>query len=272
MNGKFSERMGLKTPRVLAQVESMDDALRNGLWNVLYHLYFGSPDIDDDHLSKLIWWNYFKAPIDARPSEAGGYGATYDDNWKEVRAYFFNCQWFEVYDFVEFMVELDKNSVKLMQMLDSVLKKEGAGYRLIGGSFTPIVDPAEIDEVRAALANSFSESASHISSALALLADRTKPDYRNSIKESISAVEAAARIVSGKPQASLGDALKSLERSGSLHGSLKGAFSQLYGYTSDADGIRHSLMGESNITPPDARYFLIVCSAFVNLLKAKGTL
>ncbi len=45
--------------------------------------------------------------------------------------------------------------------------------------------------------------------------------------------------------------------------------SQPYGYTSQADGIWHALMGEANITQADARYFLMTCSAFVNLLKTK---
>lgn len=270
MNSRFSERMGYKAPRTLAQVESMDDHLRNGLWNVLYVKFFKNTEVDEDRLSRLIWWLYFKKPIDLRPSERAVFGASYDDNWVEVREFYFASEWYEVYDFVEFMVGIKREDSNLVEALNSVLEKEGAGYRLIKGMVTPIVDRAEVAEVDRVLTHSFSEPAAHISSALALMSDRTRPDYRNSIKESISAVEAVARIVSGKSGATLGDALKSLERSGDLHVALKGAFSQLYGYTNDADGIRHSLMGESSITLADARYFLIVCSAFVNLLKEKG--
>ena len=43
-------------------------------------------------------------------------------------------------------------------------------------------------------------------------------DYRNSIKESISAVEAMARLVAENPKATLADALKAIERRGALHG------------------------------------------------------
>jgi hypothetical protein len=101
------------------------------------------------------------------------------------------------------------------------------------------------------------------------LSSKVNPDYRNSIKESISAVEAMARVVTGDQKATLGDALKTLETRGALHPAMKEAFSKMYGYTSNAEGIRHALVSESNVTQADARYFLVVCSAFVNLLKAQ---
>ncbi len=46
-------------------------------------------------------------------------------------------------------------------------------------------------------------------------------------------------------------------------------FGTLYGYTSDADGIRHALMDLPTLTFDDAKFFLVVCSAFVNFAQAK---
>ncbi|WP_045761641.1 AbiJ-NTD4 domain-containing protein [Xanthomonas albilineans] len=276
MDRTFSERMGFKATRTVAQVGKMDDALRNGLWNVLYTNFFNNNHYEShEYVSRLIWQLYFKRPIDSRPSESAMFNGEYRADLDEVRAHFFGCEWNKVYDFVEFMIglssrlDLIKDPSRFIKMLRYVLETECSGYRLLNGIFVPIVDPHELDEVNKALSDSFSESQEHIASALQLMTDRNNPDYRNSIKESISAVEAAARIVSGEPNATLGKALKHLERSGALHAALSGAFSQLYGYTSEADGIRHSLMGESNITQADARYFLMTCSAFVNLLKTK---
>ena len=93
-------------------------------------------------------------------------------------------------------------------------------------------------------------------------------NYRNSIKESISAVESIARVVSGRDKATLGDALKAIKR-GQLHPALKEGFLKLYGYTSDEQGIRHAMLDEPNLTAADARYFLVSCSSFVNYLKAQ---
>jgi len=51
---------------------------------------------------------------------------------------------------------------------------------------------------------------------------------------------------------------------------LKQAFEKLYGYSSDADGIRHALMGDSNVDFEEAKYMLVTCCAFVNYLAEKA--
>ena len=70
--------------------------------------------------------------------------------------------------------------------------------------------------------------------------------------------------------ATLGAALKKLKDSGVIiHGALEKAFSSLYGYTSDEEGIRHGGIDFSKAPEEDARYMLVSCSAFVNYLKDK---
>ena len=60
-------------------------------------------------------------------------------------------------------------------------------------------------------ASLFPNSTTHLQQSIALLAQKPNPDYRNSIKESISAVEALCIAVTGDPKATLGQALKTLE-------------------------------------------------------------
>jgi hypothetical protein len=100
------------------------------------------------------------------------------------------------------------------------------------------------------------------------LSNKGKPDYRNPIKESISAVEALCKTINNDEKATLGVALKSLEKKGLMHPALTSAFSSLYGYTSDAQGIRHALTEKSNLSSADARFMLISCSAFINYVIA----
>jgi hypothetical protein len=45
----------------------------------------------------------------------------------------------------------------------------------------------------------------------------------------------------------------------------------MYGYTSDAEGIRHALLEEPTLEQADAIFMLVTCSAFVNYLRAKLT-
>jgi hypothetical protein len=132
-----------------------------------------------------------------------------------------------------------------------------------------ITAPEEITSIEETLALSgkFGVVSEHMATALRMLSDRREPDYRNSIKESISAVESIASIIAGRKTADLGPALKVLEQRKLLHGALKSAFNSLYGFTSDADGVRHALLEESDLTFADAKFMLVACSAFVNYLK-----
>jgi hypothetical protein len=154
--------------------------------------------------------------------------------------------------------------------LNQFLERELSGFRFVSGHLTDITTTEEIEMLENTLADSrFAGVTAHLQRALELYASRENPDYRNSIKESISAVESMARIVADNPKATLGDALKAIEKKGSLHPALKDGFIKLYGYTSDEGGIRHAMLDEPNIDGADARYFLLSCTSFVNYLKAQ---
>jgi len=100
--------------------------------------------------------------------------------------------------------------------------------------------------------------------------NRENPDYRNTIKEAISAVEALCVIITGDKKAKLGQALSNIEKKFKIHGALKNAFSSLYGYSSDSGGIRHSLLEDDiSVSFEDAKFMLVSCSAFINYLKVK---
>lgn len=102
-----------------------------------------------------------------------------------------------------------------------------------------------------------------------LLSNRENPDYKNSIKESISAVESICIIIAGKG-ATLGDALKTLGNKHNLNNQLKAAFEKLYSYTNSEGGIRHAEgMFESEVTFEEAKFMLVSCCAFVNYLIAE---
>jgi hypothetical protein len=128
----------------------------------------------------------------------------------------------------------------------------------------PITSEEEISAINDALAVKFSPVRPHLNSALEKLTDRKNPDYRNSIKESISAVEALVQTITQSDGSTLGKLLKIMEDKSGLHPSLKGAFDKLYGYTSDADGIRHALLEEDKVTFEQGKFMLVVCSAFTN--------
>ena len=75
------------------------------------------------------------------------------------------------------------------------------------------------------------------------------------------------RLLTGQTSGGIDKAIAILERAGSLHPSFKVAISKLYGYTSDEGGIRHCIIEEdSNVGFAEAKFMLVACSAFVNML------
>ena len=162
--------------------------------------------------------------------------------------------------------------LSLYQLSNEYFKREFVGYRFVDNKIMPISDSIEIDSIEECLGNKIKPVTEHISKASKFLADRTHPDYENSIKESISAVEAMCEIITGLigKEATLGKMLKKLEDKGiEIHKGLKSAFNILYGYTSDANGIRHAGdIGGPFSTFEEAKFMLVTCCAFINYLTA----
>jgi len=261
---RFSERKGYKKVSDTIKIHEVNENLRNLLWNALYIFYWekGQYHFDYKSLEVRLWFSYFKKRLDQLPYD-------FDSFLLQIEKYFFNAEWYEVYDFLEEILIYFENE-ELNQFVNRVLEDELSGYRFVNGIFTEVTDKQEIEMLEDALTDDdFPNVKAHLQRALELLSDRKNPDYRNSIKESISAVESIAKEIAKKPKAELAEALKEIEKNGELHGALKKGFLSLYGYTSDANGIRHSLMEESNLTADDAKFFLLVCTSFINYLKTK---
>ncbi|WXL24706.1 hypothetical protein WG219_15495 [Ectopseudomonas mendocina] len=267
----FSQRKGIKSSEKLAQYESIDTDLRNSLWNALVATYFErakfqysrrvTGDCNLINLVKMLWIHYFKLPTDQIPYD-------WDDTLSVLRKYFFDCEWYEVYDFIEYISKAGPTGVKkdLIEICNAFLERENSAYRFVCEEITQITSPEEIESVETASKSKYSAVNHHLTTALGLLNSRNNPDFRNSIKESISAVECLVKILTNDSKATLGQALKKLEESKNLHPAFKASLSSLYGYTNDASGIRHALLDEPTLTKSDAKFMLVTCSAFINYL------
>lgn len=270
----FSQRYGYSSLEKAFQRESIDSELRTKLWNILKVAIWDSYDVNNrryhdvskriDYLIRRLWFHYFNQDLDQLPDFYGSYGGK--GSYDFLKEHFFKCQWFEVYDLVETIAndKSDLISAETLDWINQTLEEHNSAYRFVGTEIAEITDKNEIQAIEDALSTADSPVRAHLDAALRMLSDKKAPDYRNSVKESISAVEAACRFVTGNTSATLGDALKRVQN---LHPAMSRAFSQLYGYTNDASGIRHSLTEEPTITYEDAKFMLVACSAFVSYLK-----
>ena len=57
-----------------------------------------------------------------------------------------------------------------------------------------------------------------------------------------------------------------------MHGAFRAGIGQLYGYTSDEQGIRHSLLDDmgADVGAPEALFFYNTCAAFCGYLATLG--
>lgn len=196
-------------------------------------------------------------------------------------------QWFEKLNFIEEFLSFFENDIKnernslyskervakfeqFCNELNLDFKKRNYAYMIVKCNIIEVTSKQEVEAIEEAMENENKGVRTHLHDALTFLsAAQETPNYRSSIHQSISAVEAWCRKVTKSE--TLGDALKKLEKSGvRINPVLREGYEKIYGYTNGKDGIRHALMDDSN--PPtvdEAIYMLVACSAFINYLTKK---
>ncbi len=290
----FSQRRGLKPVRETIQVDSLDEETRNALWNVMLPFLRQVQYSDVVTVGKDIWVDLYHEAADTVPRtrNPGEYGSVpngilYNRFFRDV---IMDGRWNECLDLIEFIANDNRRRLWNYQCrsqqyeryeipaptaedFNVVFKQYLVGYRFVNGLLTQITDQNEIATVETAIEQSKPSVRELLGKALGFLSDRTAPDYAKSVECSISAVESQCRILLNGAPAPLGQALRALEKKGfPLHPALKDAFDKLYGYTSNADGIRHGGIKPSDVDQDLASFMVIACSAFVNYLIAKGSI
>ncbi len=268
---RFSERMGLV--EVVAQTEGMDDALRNSLWNFARSIMLrAATELVLYHQTQALAARVLRLPVD-------NVSYVYPLGW--LKNEFLKAKWPTVYELLEYIVaeapEISGGRVTTEEAVrdaNEVLQREHSGFRFIAGELTRIMSTVEGTAVEEAIANArrvgLHGPHQHIAQALALFGKRPQPDFRNAIKEAISAIESAVKLIEGVKSGGLERALDALARKAEIHGAFKAGLASLYGFTSDASGIRHPLLEASNLSEEDARFMIVTCSAAVNWIITKA--
>jgi len=267
----FRERMGLVDPRTVIQVDDLDAQTRLVLWNTVHRLFenldaarvYGEVDKVDVML-RFFWRNDLEQPNDEYPGRGTSVMGL-------VKRRILGDEWSVALEAIEnlgmaFGVAFGKEEVpeEYQKLMNHRFEHYLVGYRFTSGVLVPVSDDSEVSEIEGAVSEG-GAPAVHLQRALQLLSNRDAPQYANVVHEAIHAVEAKIATLTGKNV--LSDGLKELAAAGySIHPALTGGWTKLYGYTSDAGGIRHALIRDEEIDEPLALYFLVSCSAFVNFL------
>ncbi len=278
---RFSRKVGI-TSEPLLQKDTINIELRNKLWNISQkYINFFISKRDNYPYNPIQYINssfieplamYFWLDIDEISNRP--------ENFKEyIKNNFFYKEWSNTYDFLEFLYSSIEpfgwnNKNIFYSSINNSLEEENSAYRMLDiWEFIEITNSEELDSINNAINNDYDAIRIHLTTASQYLKN-PGADYRNSIKESISAVESICRIITDNPKATLWEALWKLKESWIIiHSALEEWYKKIYWYTSDEKWIRHSLIEwQDNITFDEAKYMLVSCSAFINYLISKSNI
>lgn len=288
VRGGFSERIGKPTCAVTIQLDEFDDRTRTFISNLLFDFlqitfqnaeqfrkqpYGNIPTPLSSDFCKDLGQDVFSFCNHLKE----GYVYKWDDFYTtNIENVLNNASYNEVLDLLEYIcnwlsAKTYSCSEQFQKSFNSLFQQEYVGYRFVSGQIVPITDELEIREIEQACKTPFDGARTQLQKALGFLSDRENPDYKNCVKESISAVEATCRIITEKDSATLGEALKLLAKHGlKLHPCLNSGIDKLYSYACDQGGVRHAEHeAESIVTFEEAKFMMVTCSAIVNYLVAE---
>lgn len=288
MKGLFSDRYGYTSPQNTLIRERLDEDIINALCTCYDVLEESLEEYDNNRkvYGQLRQYTYLELEEAVWCFFLNKRKADFESH---IRIHYFvstlflneiNHAWYEKMNLLDFSIrvlcgpkerdnEYDQIVDKFVLDINNSFTRLNYAYRVVDERIVQITDEQEIVAIVDAMKVSDSIK-THMSDALKHLSTRPNPDYRNSIKESISAVEAICRKITEED--TLGKALNKLEKNGmTIPTMLKSAFVKLYAYTNDeSTGIRHALMDDSD-TPgfDEAKFMVVSCSAFINYLQGK---
>lgn len=282
----FSDENGLLSVCKTMQIDEFDDDTRIQMSNALFRVletYLdspgrlienGMPDVDADVMfCKSLLNDVFCEPaVLGKDFERYGWRSIFTKIDDVIKNAVYNevldiiqycCGWIEIRLYIE------RGSV--FSKLNRLFEREYVGFRFMHGRIVPITGEEEIDAIESACANPYDGCRAQIQKAVGFLSDRKHPDYKNCIKESISAVESICKVIANDDNGTLTSAINRLEKQGTeIHPNLRVAFENLYKYTCKQGGIRRAEKeNESNVTFEEAKFMLVTCSAFINYLIAE---
>ena len=279
MKRSFSQRYGYEPLPKPMRLEEISNDLRRGIWNAVrgfllgkrkmgYEVYYFSESVG--RFIERVLGRYTKQPGDAISTDY----AQVVSNFKNS---ILSGQFNQVLDLIEIMVN-DKDLTDAFVIdMRNLFEQSGAAYRLDTSQrpycFVPQASKEQGEATQEAIKiiheSNFGGAAAHLRQATEHI---NAQQYADSIADSIHAVESVARMIDPEASETLGPALDSLEETGRLkHPALKAAFKNLYGYTSNEQGIRHALLDQNSpgVGLDEAMFMFGACASFAAYLAEK---
>ena len=264
LKGGYSDRKNITNFRDIVQFEDLNERTRNKIYTLM------SKYTNNNEFVEFLYVEIFSCTVDDVPRVQDIFGKNHLDIFSinsQLKDFLLVHPYNAIFDLLEGINKFWKqrdNSFE--EAINNIFKEENVQHRFVNGIITDIINEHEIKEIQESLDKN-DDSSVHISKAINHLYNRQKPDYENSVKESICAVEVKCKKITNMPTATLGAAIKKVKENGiNLHPALEQSISQLYGYASNANGIRHGGGMAATITEKEAKLVLTICTSICNYL------
>lgn len=278
----FSQVQGIEPLPQPLKLNDLPRSIRARLWTVVF-MYMSTSKVDDygKRTRHGVYlggdWRQILLDVnldlfDEPPDEFDGVFSKQTDR---VKRFIYGNQFNRVFDFLQCVMRHRTCPTRFPEDIAKVLVDGLAAYTVVPDPWTiiPRATPEEGAAVERALGGlkdaGLEGARSHLLKAGESL---TGGKFNDSVRESIHAVESVARTLDLKGSTSLKQALSALGKRGTtIHPALKKAMLQMYGYTSDKQGIRHaSLGGDTEVGLPEALFMFGACASFVTYLLGKA--
>ena len=275
----FSQAQGYEEIPGPLKLEELPNEARTRIWNLFFvHLkksmvtssLGGGPWLGRgwDDMLEAAHADFHISPLDEWRSD-------FWPNCKNLREYIDKGPFNKVFDLIQFLLRHPQRPPEFIRQMKRTFAECRLAYTIDFGR-PPTIVPAATPEEGTAIVESLQTlreagltgSAAHLRKASEHI---NAGDWAGSVLESIHAVESVARQLDPDAAKTLVPALDSLKRRGVLHPALKEAFSKLYGYTSDEQGVRHALLdrADAQVRRDEAVFMLGACAAFASYLWRK---
>lgn len=268
----FSLREGYESLPSPMQLEELSPDLRREIWNAIwealgknsvfgsrrFHSVSGGPGSNSffDSVRRILG-HRLEIPHDEIRND-------FFQISENIKSIILNSEFNKLLDFLEDFSCLDGEPPScIAQIFDLHIAAYWLDTSKTPPQFIPRSSPEEGEAIRRALetveGNDFAGASAHLREAAKSI---NSGQFAQAVEESVKAVESVSRSIDPD---TLGKALNILERKGLItHPALKKAFSKLYGYTSDKEGIRHALL--SREAADVAQFMFGACASFAAYL------
>ncbi len=276
----FSDRNLINPISKIIRTDNFDEDTRISLFNALNNIVnhqIQAQNLNRDAISKIIKEKLFNEV----------YYGNYEDRYESIIGDILSMFKTETYDVVLTMIEFlcnlvyefneayyshglnwcsfDAGYVDVFKEMNKAFEEEYIGYRFVSNQIVKITNDEEIKAIDEATNTPFDKVNESIKKSIGFISETSSRDYKNSIKESITAAERLFNIILGTNGLTLSNALEQICSRIEINEYLKQAIRCLYKFASDSDGIRHgNNKNDDQITFDEAKLILIICSGIVN--------